>query len=366
MNSKERFHRVMCFEKPDRFPFYEWLGFWRETINRWYSEGLPWSIETKASDLGLGIDYFGHDPRTRIVIDVSPIPYFVTKTLHENSRYIVRTNYLGVTEKSLKTGTSMPTWIDFPVKTPEDFEKIKERLNPKDVRRYPKNWSLQLIEQLNSVKCPVYIHTRGFFDQLRSRFMGLERLLVSFYKNPGFIHEMLDFWVDFLIEVTREVVENVKLDFFSFGEDIAYRNGPFISPELFRRFILPCYLKVTRFLRDNGVKTIMVDSDGNPEKLIPLFLEGGVNCLWPLEVESGMDAVKLREKYGRHLRLIGNIDKRVFVKGKTAIKKEVEAKVPLFNEGGYIPSVDHALPSNVPLSNYIYYVDLLKAKCVLK
>jgi len=104
----------------------------------------------------------------------------------------------------------------------------------------------------------------------------------------------------------------------------------------------------------------MIDTDGNPQELIPLFLEGGVNCLWPLEVEAGVDALKLRKQHGRRLLMIGNINKRVLVQGKDVIKEEVESKLPLIHEGGYIPSVDHAVPSNVPFENYSYYVNLLK------
>jgi len=223
MNNRERFQKVMHFEKPDRLPIYEWLGFWPETINRWYSEGLPWATQIKTSDIGYGTDYFGHDERIRIAIDDAPIPYFVAKTLHEDERYRIQINFLGVVSKSLKTGTSMPTFIYFPIKNREDFERMKERFNPSDPRRYPKDWSEDLIEHCNAAESPVYIHIRGFFDQLRSRSMGLQQLLVSFYKDPDFLSDMLDFWADFLIEVMRKAVENIKIDFVSFGEDISYK-----------------------------------------------------------------------------------------------------------------------------------------------
>ena len=104
-----------------------------------------------------------------------------------------------------------------------------------------------------------------------------------------------------------------------------------------------------------------MDSDGNINKLIAPWLEVGVNFHWPLEVAAGMDAVALRKKYGKHLTLVGNIDKQVFSKGKSAIHDEVMSKVPYLAEtGGYFPSLDHNIPPDVPFGGFKYYVELLR------
>jgi uroporphyrinogen decarboxylase len=125
--------------------------------------------------------------------------------------------------------------------------------------------------------------------------------------------------------------------------------------------MLPSYKKVMGYVRGKGIDIIMIDSDGNIESLIPLFLEAGVNFPQPLEVAAGLDAVALRKKYGRELRLFGNIDKRALIEGKDAIEKEVESKLPFFvKDLGYIPSCDHYVPPDVPLEHYKYYVSLIK------
>jgi len=74
-----------------------------------------------------------------------------------------------------------------------------------------------------------------------------------------------------------------------------------------------------------------------------------------------MDAISLREKYGRSLRMIGNIDKRAVIAGPEAIKEEVESKVrKLIKEGGYIPGIDHEVSRDISLANYSFYVNVLK------
>ena len=105
----------------------------------------------------------------------------------------------------------------------------------------------------------------------------------------------------------------------------------------------------------------MVDSDGNTEELIPLWIESGLSGQYPLEVTAGLDAVKLRKKFGKNFILIGNIDKRALVKGKKAINEELNKKVPyLISKGGYFPAIDHYTPPNVPYENYLYYLKSLR------
>lgn len=352
MNARERFRRTMLYENPDRLPFYQFIGFWPETINRWYSEGLPPGMSVQ--------DYFGFDKREMIPLDYGPIPQFVLKTLNEDERYRVEVRTDGIKVKVLKTNTSMPGFIEFPVKTRSDWEKLRKRYDPRDPRRYPKTWGDELIDYYNTVDHPVGIHLGSCFGWARF-LMGLKKLAISFYREPDLVHEIMDFWADFTVELIESAVEAVKFDFATIWEDMAYKNGPHISPRQFREFMLPNYKKVTEYAKSHGIDTIMVDTDGNHEAITPLFLEGGVNCLYPLEVNAGMDAVSTRRKYGRELRLVGNIDKMALVRSKDAIEKEIKLKLPfLVKDQGYIPSVDHCVPADVPFEHFEYYVSLVK------
>jgi uroporphyrinogen decarboxylase len=161
--------------------------------------------------------------------------------------------------------------------------------------------------------------------------------------------------------VARRVVKDLRVDFVRFWEDMAYKSGPLISPEMFRKFMIPRYKAITDFLHSNGIDIIHVDSDGNIEELIPDWLKVGVNFPWPLEVAAGMDAVALRKKYGKALIMSGNIDKRSFLKGKETLREEVMSKVPfLCKTGGFFPGLDHATPPDVPFDNFKYFINLLR------
>ena len=314
--------------------------------NAWYADGY---------------DYFGFDVREMLSLDFGPIPRFVPRTLDDTGRYRVLMNDFGITEKRIKTGVSMPQFIEFPVKTREDWNEIRKRFDPHDPRRYPKNWGPDLVHYYDTVERVVRMDITGFFGEVRW-LMGLERFLTCFYDDPDWMHEIMAFWEDFVIETCREAVEKVKIDYVVLWEDMCYNKGLLISPRLFREFIMPHYQKVTEFLRENGKDIIMVDSDGKVDELIPLLLESGVNGIYPLEASCN-DVVELRKKYGKHLVMAGNIDKRVLAQDREAIRKEVERKAPVSREGGYILSVDHSVPFDVPFENYRYYVGLIREAC---
>lgn len=162
-------------------------------------------------------------------------------------------------------------------------------------------------------------------------------------------------------EIIKRFAKDIRFEMAAYWEDMAFKSGPLISPDMVRKFMMPRYKKLNELLHSIGVDVIFVDSDGNLDLLIPLWLECGINFVWPLEVAAGNDAVAMRKEYGTDLILGGAIDKRALIKGKEATKEEVMSKVPfLLEKGGYFPSVDHLVPPDVPFENYCYYINLLR------
>jgi uroporphyrinogen decarboxylase len=354
MNYRERYLETARFGNPDRaFLVPQW--FWNETILRWQKEGMPADVHI--------VHYFGFDRYEVVPINLGLVPPFEVETLEVDEAE--RTAVIRASDGSIqkifldKPELSMPLWLDYPIKTREDWEEYKKRLNPKSPCRYPAWWD----DYKRSVKdrdYPLGISVGSFYGWVRN-WMGVERLSYMLYDDPNFIREIDEYIADFVIEVTRKAVEELDLDFALFWEDLGMKVGPLISPKHFREIMLPCYKRVTEFLRKNGIDIIWVDSDGNNDPIIPLWLEGGVNGIYPLEVAADQDAVALRKKYGKDLLLMGNIDKRVLARTKEEIEREVLKKVPwLAMQGGYFPFVDHSVPPDVPLENFQYYLDLVK------
>ena len=186
--------------------------------------------------------------------------------------------------------------------------------------------------------------------------MSVEGISYAFFEEPEWITEVVDYLADFYIKVlTRAVTDIPDIDVALFWEDMCFKTGPLCSPAMFRQFFLPGYKKVTKFLRDNGVASFWVDCDGNIEQLIDLWIEGGVNGFYPMEVAAGMDALKTKLKYGDKVLLWGGIDKRKLMEGPEAIDKELERNKTAAELGGFIPLIDHGVPENISFENFCYY-----------
>ncbi|MCM8786301.1 MAG: hypothetical protein NC899_08770, partial [Candidatus Omnitrophica bacterium] len=253
----------------------------------------------------------------------------------------------------------MSQWIDFCIKDEETWENVKKRLNPDSPLRYPEyydDWKRCVKDR----DYPLGIQAGSFYGWIRN-WMGVENLSVMFYDNPSLVKEIINYVADFVIKVLERVVSEVKIDFANIWEDLGMKQGPLLSPNTFQEFCLPSYKKVCSFLKSYDIDVIMVDSDGNNDVIVPLWLEAGVNMLYPLEVAANTDAIEYRKKYEKRLILMGNIDKRALRHTKKEVEDEVMKKVPfLLKEGGYFPFVDHAVPPDVPLENFKYYLKLVQ------
>jgi len=378
--ARERFLGVCRFERPGDLylstPYFN--SFWRQTLEEWVKQGAPAQIVENR----FRADYFQFE-HTRILheivsgiamdreidiggavpyaYEVPPIvPVYQPRFLDEDEHTITLINEGNQKVKVYKDNPEkMPMFLDHPVKDRSSWQEYKKRLEPDSSGRWPADWAAY-VQKMNSRSAPTMLYVGSFFGFLRE-WMGLERLLYMFYDDPNLIEDMMDQVCYLSTEIVKRVVRDLRVDHAMFWEDMAFKSGPLISPDMVRKFMMPRYKKVTDLLRSGGVDVIFVDSDGNLDELIPLWLECGINGSWPLECAAGNDAVALRKKYGRELILGGNIDKRELLKGKDAIRREVIAKVPfLLEKGGYFPSVDHMVPPDITWQNYCYFIDTVR------
>jgi uroporphyrinogen decarboxylase len=290
------------------------------------------------------------------------VPPFERRLLREDERHRVETTYGGQTvEVNKKFPFNMPKFLDFPVKDKATWNEYKKRLDPFSPGRWPSDLD-GFVERKNSQDTPVCLVLGGFFGMLRE-WTGLENLLYMFYDDLNLVEDMMDHLLYMEMEIVKRVVKHrLRIDWVRCWEDMAYNIQPLISPAMFRKFVIPRYKKLADLLRSNGIDIIVEDCDGNINELLPIWLdEVGIKMYRPLEVAARNDAVALRKKYGKDMIPVGNIDKRVFPKGKEAIREEVMSKVPfLLDTGAYFPALDHSIPPTVSFENYRYFINLVR------
>jgi hypothetical protein len=362
MNHRQRFHAAMHFQPIDRVCHVEY-GFWEQTYQRWQNEGLP--ADVKYPEL------FGRSPENDLFgcFDVGKMAYvrveqyylpaFPEETLEETTRYRLYRNTRGVTLREMKDNVSMPHFVSYPIRNRADYLALRDRLVGLGENRLPDHWEQDVPYFRQQERDILGVHIDGFFGYPRE-LMGVQNLLLAFYDDPELIEMITADHLDLVKGLYRRVIEEVRPDYGFIWEDMSYKNGPLISPAMFRRFLLPAYQELTAFLREMGIRIILVDSDGNVERLIPLWLEGGVTGLLPFEVRAGMDVLSVRSRYPQ-LQIIGGIEKHRLEAGKAEIDAELARVLPtMLSRGRYAAALDHWVHSEIPLENFRYYVDAVR------
>ena len=358
MTEKERFLRTMRYEDVDRRPLYL-VGIWGDTLARWHNEGLPPDIK---SDPDIH-KYLGLEAKSIRLRNLSgllgPYPKFEQRIISEEDGVRIFVDEYGRTVRDFLTHTSMPHWLEFPVKDRATLQRfLDEHYSVENLdERFAQEWEERLSQpdqghELNVLDGGCYYWT------LRS-IAGVEVASYLFYDAPDLVDELFERYFTVVMEGMRRVLGKVPVNVIGFGEDVAFKTGTLISPDMFRRFILPRYRKAMEFAHSRGVDATLYDSDGDLRPFIPDYLDVGINCLIPCEVAAGMDPVKLRQEYGRELRMVGGIDKRLVARGPEAIDALMQHIRPLIEQGGFVPAIDHTVPADVSFDNYRYFIEKL-------
>jgi hypothetical protein len=360
-NGKERFLNVMGYNAYDKVPNFE-AGVWGQTIEKWKQQGLePSKVNW---DWFTGDDYFGMDKREFFPVNLGMQPLFEYQLLEKTDRYEIFRDEVGRTRKALTVGTvngtrmCMDEYLKFPVESLDDFREIKKRYITNISTRYPKGWEKDT-ERFKNRDIPLIFgqncSTAGFYWMARD-LMGTEGASYAFYDEPELMHEMMEFLADYTIEMSKPFLSITDVDYVMISEDLAMKTGPLLSPDTYKEFIFPHMRRLVDFFKSNGVKYVFVDTDGNCEAMLPQLMAAGVDGIWPLERAANMDPIRIRKEFGKDLRLFGGVDKMELAKGKKSIDAHLTTFVPLIEEGGFIPTVDHTVPPDVSLEDFIYYM----------
>lgn len=360
MTDRERFVATMHYQQRDRCPICD-FGFWPETVELWHSQGLPKSVggghDTTTTDQFFGMDsYWGSGPGGHVGL----YPGFEYKVLEDHADHRIVQDGSGVVVQEYKNAVAMPLHLRHTLVDRESWNKhFKWRLDPTTPDRIPKDLDAarKLWQDPNRpTSCNAWCGS--LFGWLRD-WMGLEGVSYIVYDDPALFEEMVTTLADVTVGVLERLfAAGAKFEAGSMWEDMCYRAGPLLGVPEFRKYLVPNYKRITSVLRKNGCDVLWLDCDGCIDHLLPMWLDAGVNCMFPVEIGTwGADPVKYRKQYGKELLMMGGFDKHILAKGKREIETEVHRLAPLVEEGGFIPFADHRVPPDVPLENYMHYLE---------
>lgn len=382
MNTRECYRRIATFQSSDYIPNFEG-GVAPRTMRIWREEGLP---------AGQSLEqFFGIDSLRMVGPSYVPLPGVSGRyTSLDQYRPLLESlgfelamdeaNCMVARKDGRESHISHDTWgairlhvkmadandelaegafihVQDALTSPADWAGLRDHFQPDIAARYPANWDAEMLGLRGSDAVRVLVGPSMVGDLVMT--MGFENFGLQTFDAPEMITDILDARTMLAETILEKAVADLDFDMLWFWEDMAFRNGPFLSPAAYESLALPFYLRLVKWFASKGGEIFALDSDGDVRGLIPVWIKAGINHIWPLEPFAGMDVVALRREYGHAFSMRGGIDKFVVAQGKDAIDRELDRICPVVQDGGYIPHLDHMLP-HASFENFCYYMEQKK------
>ena len=368
MTNRERAMNILHYKPVDRMPAVH-FGYWAELLVEWAEQGkIPRELaegnydnspKDKELDKLIGWDF---NWNSCTGTNNGLWPHFETKvleTLPDGTRRVQ--NHVGLIEKIKPGITSIPSEDDYLLKDREAFETL---YRPK-MQFTPERVNIEAFRHFNEHRpkdVPVGFHVGSVLGSVRDMVSVVGMSYLLYDEDEDLFADVVDTFADMQYECVKTVLETgAKFDFAHYWEDICFKNGPLLSPEIFDELCGKHYKKRNELLHQYGIDIISLDCDGVVDKLIPTWLDNGVNVLFPIEVGVWGDQFEAaRKKYGERILGIGGMDKTALRKDKAAVDTEIERMKRLASLGGFIPCPDHRLMPGTKFELVQYYAEEIK------
>ncbi|MBT3375938.1 MAG: hypothetical protein HN742_40505 [Lentisphaerae bacterium] len=352
MTDRERFARQMNYQSVDRC-FNMEFGYWQENFKEW-----DIFVENGITNNGQADRFFNFD---RIAVTGGTVwmhPAFESRVVSETETTRTLINGDGLYAEVPKDGhDTIPHYVKASIVTPDDWKVCKdERFRRDDPVRKIDVEALQRAHPTDR-SYPLGVSCGSMIGKVRDM-LTFEGIAYATYDYPDMVEDMVETACLLVEDMLDQVLGKLDFDYACGWEDICFKNGPIISLDFFTNVVVPRYKRIGNKLHAHGIELWYTDCDGDVRALMPGFLEAGINCLFPYEVNGCAHPLELLDEYGKDLRIMGGVDKMELGKGPEAIKAYLETLVPAVERGGYIPFCDHRCPPNVKTVDYLYYLDL--------
>ncbi|NQT58753.1 MAG: hypothetical protein HQ557_07200 [Bacteroidetes bacterium] len=356
-NKLSRMQKTLSCEEPDRVPLFDL--FWKEFFD-------DWKEQKKCDDI-----YEYYDMDLKLVVPNLDPAIKSYKLIEKGNDYIIFKSGYGCILKKADY-SPMPGYIDFQVKDADHYKDFVLE-NPEDDRRYYEK-SANILSSSGDQEVPSFVEqlekaqncipTMGLVlegQELLTRIRGMEGTFIDIMLEGEKVITFLNRLLEFELKVGLKQIQ-MGVDFMFIGGDVAYDKGMFYSQDMWRTFFKP-FLKTLCYefrLAKPDIKLIYHNC-GNASVIFDDLIDCGIDAIQPLEVKAGLDVVELKKKYKNRLAFIGNIDAQSILPGNyLQIKKALLHNLNAAKGGGYIPMSDHSVPNTVSVSNYDYYISLIK------
>ena len=157
-------------------------------------------------------DRFGLDPYRRTLrVNSGICPGFTPRLVEDHGTWIEHLGEDGIVRREYKDKSALPYFVRGPVQSRDDWEELKaNRLQPTLEHRLPGEWE-QLRRRYADRDYVLALAFNGLWDFPRD-LLGVEKLLLAFYDEPEMLRDMIEYLVDFYLQLFEPVLCEVEVD----------------------------------------------------------------------------------------------------------------------------------------------------------
>lgn len=317
MGLREDAMAILHEQSFQQFPIVH-FGFWGETIEKWRQEGrIPEAFSGRVYDNSpaecgisnlLGFDFnwsttFGGNIGLIPALEIKELEILANgqiKSIDENGAIILtKPGIVSIPSEVGHLLTDRAAWE----------EHFLPRLQMSESRINEKN--LAILADTQNRSQPIGLNCGSLFGTMRN-WLGLAGSAYLLVDDEDLFDEIINTYAALQLDVVRTLLERgARPDYAHFWEDICCKNGPLINPDVFAEKVGPWYRRFANLLSQYGVDIISLDCDGVIDKLLPIWLNNGVNTMFPIEVGVwGASIAPWRSQYGHVLRGVGGMNKK--------------------------------------------------------
>ena len=369
MTAREMCLNLLHYRPAERMPAVH-FGYWQQLLDEWAEQGhiskelaqkagIDGSDAQKELDKILGWDcVWGYSVGARLGL----MPTFERKVLETlpDGTQRVQTG-TGVIERIKPGIVSIPSEDDYLLKDRETFETL---YLPK-MQYTPERLNTEFFKTFNETRdknVPIGISLGSVMGHLRDICTVVGMSYLMYDEDEDLFADIVDTYAEMQYKcVEATLATGAEFDFGHYWEDICFKNGPLLSPEIFDELCAKHYKRRNELCHKYGIDIISLDCDGVTEKLIETWLTNGVNVLFPIEVGTWGDQFEpARQKYGESILGVGGMDKIALRRDRAAVDAEIERMKRLSSMGGFIPCPDHRLMPGTKFELVQYYAEEIK------
>jgi len=261
----------------------------------------------------------------------------------------------GIIWKKEPSGLTYPS--GGPIKSEKDLDKYK---SPDPDAPWRLKTLVSYVKRFKGEKAVVFLG-HEVFEFSHYLLGGMDKLFIYYITNPDFVLRVAEIISSYKCRVLQNAVD-AGADILLTGDDYAGRKGTLMSPQHFKKFVLPYLKKAVEVAKKNNVPFIK-HTDGNLWKIMDDLVNSGISALDPIEPIAGMDIGEVKEKYGEKICVVGNVDcTKVLTQGtleevEEAVKETIAKASP---GGGHILASSNSIHPAVKPENYKKMIEVAR------